>query len=893
VTFVIPTADAALLPFEPTSRIERGLPALDFRMPEITKRLDRTELTKRVERAEKLLQKGKSSEALEEYLVVLRDDPENDVVRQLAADLCLSLSRTNEAVVLLGELFERQVGAGDATRASLTYKKLARHGSPTWQQKSRFAQLLEGSSKKLAVSTYEAALADLVKLGKKQEVAEILERVVNLEPTQGNLLRAAELSSELGNRKVAAAAFQRVAQLTTAEGGDATPWYERAYQEDSSDPDIALAYGKVLLAQGQMGAAIFILEPQLSSEKATPELRDTYAGALMAAGRYAEAEPLVWRLFEENPARIQQVIALIGQLLDAIQDEAAVALARKLEQFQRRRGERRQFIAVMQDISEAHRASPVVLEFLGELYNSSNRENEYCQILLKLFDLYYEAEDFARAADCLDRAAEVDPYEPGHLKRLDMLKGKVEDGRFKVISTRFNAVSKPAEEPTRAQEHTLGASTLQDLMLQAEILVQYGMRNKAVERLQRIQELFPREEERNEDLQRLYLAAGVTPRYAGSAPLPPASTAAAASAAAASAPASDAAADVRSFTRVAEITRKLYHQGTASAVLATAVKEIGGHWEASRCVAVMGKPGLPATAMEEFCAEGIRQSSATAIAEVVACLQQAVNGHEPLAINDAPGAAALQSAKKAVSELGAAAILAIPLSDGEETVGVLVLMYKRARAWQQADMVVLKTLADQTVIALNNAGLRRLVKNLSVTDEKSGLLKRASYIDLLLAESKRAIQNASALSVLLMQFGRSAAMIREYGEAEVQAVMERVGQLFAANIRSNDLAFRYSTTGVAILLGETAEKEAMLAVEKLRKIIAEVRLPARDGNGEGQPVQFSAGLAEAVIRTEYDPVDVVTEVINRAEHALAQAMAQGQGKIVALGPAALAAGAVA
>ena len=55
---------------------------------------------------------------------------------------------------------------------------------------------------------------------------------------------------------------------------------------------------------------------------------------------------------------------------------------------------------------------------------------------------------------------------------------------------------------------TLGASTLQDLMLQAEILVQYGMRNKAVERLQRIQELFPREEERNEDLQRLYHVGG-------------------------------------------------------------------------------------------------------------------------------------------------------------------------------------------------------------------------------------------------------------------------------------------------------------------------------------------------------------------------------------------------
>src|SRR5947209_125923 len=110
-------------------------------MPEITKRLERAELAKRIERAEKLL--------------------ENDTVRQLAADLCLSQNRTQDAVRLLGELFERQVKAGDATRASLTYKKVARHSSPTWEQKFRFGQLLEGSNKKLAVGTYESALSDL------------------------------------------------------------------------------------------------------------------------------------------------------------------------------------------------------------------------------------------------------------------------------------------------------------------------------------------------------------------------------------------------------------------------------------------------------------------------------------------------------------------------------------------------------------------------------------------------------------------------------------------------------------------------------------------------------------------------------------------------------------
>ena len=83
-----------------------------------------------------------------------------------------------------------------------------------------------------------------------------------------------------------------------------------------------------------------------------------------------------------------------------------------------------------------------------------------------------------------------------------------------------------------------------------------------------------------------------------------------------------------------------------------------------------------------------------------------------------------------------------------------------------------------------------------------------------------------------------------------------------------------------------------MAVEKLRKIIAEVRLPAKDGGEKGHSLEFSAGLAEAVVRESYDPVDIVTEVINRAEHALATVDGAGAGKVVALG-AAMATGAVA
>ena len=577
--------------------------------PQITYMPDRAEIAKRVAQAEKLLQRGKTGDALDEYLQVLLEDPENDNVRSMAADLCLSLNRTAEAVSLLGDLFERQVGLGDATRASLTYKKLARHGNPTWQQKFRFGQLLEHSNKKLAIGTYENALDDLSKQRKKAESLQVLGRIVTLEPTQANYLRMAELCSELGENKPSAAAFLKTAELAEAAGADASQYFERAYGEDPSDPRIALAYGRSLLAQGQIGAAIFIFEPHVIAGNPSLELRDYYSQALLAANRLAEAEPLVWQLFEQNPGRLQQVVTLIGQMIDSQQDAEGVALARKLELFQRRRGERRAFVAMMQDLVGGHRSSPEMLEFLSELFNSSNRENDYCQTLLKLFDLYVSTANFQKAGECLDRAADVDPYEHGHQKRLEILRGKIPDDRFKVIASRLSQLNKSVPEAVRAEEPTLGAAALQDLMLQAEILVQYGMRSKAVERLHRIQELFPREEERNEDLQRLYLAAGITPRYAGTAPVPTPATASPTATPVVQpltvpAVVNGEQADVSSFTRVAEITRKLYQQNNATAVLATAANEMGSQWKVTRCVAAMRKPGLPPTALQEYHADG-------------------------------------------------------------------------------------------------------------------------------------------------------------------------------------------------------------------------------------------------------------------------------------------------
>src|SRR5437868_10980673 len=187
---------------------------------------NRAEVARRVEKAEKLMQKGKTADALAEYLEILEGDPQNDNVRQMAAELCLSLNKGDQAVRLLGELFERQVAATDATRASLTYKKLARYTNPTWEQKVRFGQLLEHSNKKLAVGTFENALEDLHKQGRKEESLLVLRRIVDLEPTQQNHLRVAEASAALGEHVLAAQFFLKLAEITVSAGGNGSQWFE-------------------------------------------------------------------------------------------------------------------------------------------------------------------------------------------------------------------------------------------------------------------------------------------------------------------------------------------------------------------------------------------------------------------------------------------------------------------------------------------------------------------------------------------------------------------------------------------------------------------------------------------------------------------------------------------
>jgi diguanylate cyclase (GGDEF)-like protein len=850
-----------------------------------------SDISKHLEKAEKYLQRGKQEDALEEFLQALDEQPSNQNVRQSAAELSASLNHLPQAALLFGQLFDAQAGIGDSARAAITYRKLVRIGKPSLQQMLQFAHFQERTNRKEALDAYVSLGKEYRAAGKYPDLLEVYRRIASLDPSIENFAQEGELAAQLGDLRSAAISFVQAGILVEKSGGDASEWYQKAYQYDRTNPGAAFGHGHALLLKGEAEEAVQILEPLANYPSSPVEAREAYARALLLAGLLEKAEPVIWRLYEFDARKLADILELIADYLDLEQSDNALHVTRKLEEQLSRAGRRREFVQMMQDVLEQHTPTVEFLYYMVELYNSNNREHDYCATLLRLFQLHYAAGEFLRAGDCLDRAAEVDPYEPGHQNRIEMLRGKIEDTRFNAIANRFGNVIKVEQQGAKPEE-TLSAETssdnettiLEDLILQAEIFMQYSMRSKAVERLERIHKLFPREEERSEKLRNLYSNAGFFPKYgerAAPVVVAPQSRGVDGQAQAPEPVPSAMAAEnsVDNISRVTEITRNIYRQGNVKAVLFASVNDIGRHWNASRCVAGLCSPGKPPSAALEYCAPGVPQSDVSAIVKLINVLHPLAMAMGMVSISNARSAHELAPVHDVIETLGIESLLAVPLAEGDEHAGILILQQCAPRLWGQTDVVVLRTIADQMVLAVHNAKLRSLVRNLAVTEEKSGLLKRASYLDVLLSEVKRALQANAPVTLMLVEFGRASALVREVGEAAVDAVLQQVGQIVQSHLRQNDVPVRYDLTQIAIVLSDTTDKNAFFVADKLRKVLGNTKIPGRE-----QPLPITVGIAEAVMNPHYDPVDIVTEVINRVEAALDTAKASGGNKSHALAP---------
>src|SRR3989475_277163 len=391
---------------------------------------------------------------------------------------------------------------------------------------------------------------------------------------------------------------------------------------------------------------------------------------------------------------------------------------------------------------------------------------------------------------------------------------------------------------------------------------------KAIERLQKIAEMFPGEEEHNERLRSLYQMAHWSP--AGSKIRAEAARASSSSGGITGKTGTYSVETLRDLSKISEINQTVYRQATPRAMLSVAVNEVGTYLRVVRCLAVVGAPGQPPQMAAEFCAPGVEASAGSLIVRLL--------GHLERAAPDSLGGLPLEAAAAPVlREMGLETAVGGPLT-GRETqapAGMLVAGCAAPHKWKPNETYFLQAVGDQMLLSLHHTRLRTLVRTLAVADEKTGLLARSSYTDCLLGETQRAKSQGTPLAVALLQIDRGSELIHQQGEAQVENHMEQLARVLQPVVRQNDLAVKYNAWSLAFILPDTTLAGARSLAEKLRKVAVGVRPP-----WDGAQLTLSAGVAEAIARPDYDSEDIVTDLINRAEFGLEDARKMGGGTIV-------------
>ena len=590
------------------------------------------------------------------------------------------------------------------------------------------------------------------------------------------------------------------------------------------------------------------------------------------------------KLIREKNTGTMRLFELVDAYVAAGQDAKALELLHALKRKLYAEKRQNEFAAEMDSLGAKHPKSQTILEFWGALYNELNREAQYFEILVKLFDVYLQGGDMRKACDTLERLVDIDAYDHRNQQRFESLRGKADENFLQRISGRLaksTATATPQTHPQNAGAVTSAAAkggsdaakqtqALEDLIVQTEIFLQYSLHAKAQERLQKIASLFPGEEENNARLRNLYETANWwpqgSPKPKAAAPKGPATVEAEPVGTASASKTGVYSADtMRDLSKISEINQKIFRQQTPRAMLNTAVSEIGMHLRVTRALAVIGAPGRPPELAAEFCAASVKPAPGAQIVLLLAQMEKA----EP---DELGGLVVEASAGSVLKEMGLATAMGVMITDKEtqQPAATIICGFAEPHKWRPNEVYFLQAIGDQMLMSVSHTRLRSLVRRMGVSDERSGLLSRSSYLSCLLTEADRARTQGTPLALTILQIDRGAELLRQQGESPMERFLEQLSRSLQPIVRQNDVAVKYTAWSLAFILPDTTLAGGQNLADKLRRAASGLRPP-----WDATAVTLSAGIVEAVARPDFDSEDIVTDLINRAEHSLEEARKKG------------------
>lgn len=217
--------------------------------------------------------------------------------------------------------------------------------------------------------------------------------------------------------------------------------------------------------------------------------------------------------------------------------------------------------------------------------------------------------------------------------------------------------------------------------------------------------------------------------------------------------------------------------------------------------------------------------------------------------------------------------LMVPLTSGENVLGVLRLNSRQPDAFQAWDEEVLSTLANQAATALEKAFLVAQMEEMAVRDGLTGAFNHRYFQERLEEELAKAERYNKDVALILMDVDHFKKFNDQYGHPEGDRVLKTVSRLVVETVRHRvDTVARYGGEEFVVILPESDANAAQETAERIRRRIESQIF--EDGKGGVYRVTVSLGLA-------CYPFDARTaaQLIHCADTALYASKAGGRNRV--------------
>jgi diguanylate cyclase (GGDEF)-like protein len=216
--------------------------------------------------------------------------------------------------------------------------------------------------------------------------------------------------------------------------------------------------------------------------------------------------------------------------------------------------------------------------------------------------------------------------------------------------------------------------------------------------------------------------------------------------------------------------------------------------------------------------------------------------------------------------------LAISLSAGAVSGGLLVLYPPPGGRFDDEAVQLAEWLAGRASIALQNAHLHRLARQLASTDELTQLANRRQFDEALAAEVVRAERFQDPVAVVVADLDNFKEINDRFGHDVGDLVLRAFAGVIRANVRDVDLPARYGGEEFTVLLPATNAEGGRQLAERLRQAAEELAIEV--GSEATVRVRSSFGVAS------YPEAATAAALMRAGDRALYRAKAAGKNTVV-------------